>query len=56
MNKEIKHYIDVNGMYCVVVDDVLVMSVELDKELGHVVIKTPKEVYAGPVDLISFKE
>ncbi len=49
-----KHYIKDN-IYHIVDDDTELMSVELTKEPGkQVVIKTSKEVFAGPIELVSF--
>ena len=58
MEKErITHYISVNdNVYYIMIGDTIVFSIELDKVLNHVIIRTPNEVYAGPVDLIYFKE
>lgn len=53
----IKHYIDlITNSYIIEKDDKVVMSVDLDQTNDQVIIKTPKEVYAGPIDLIKFKE
>lgn len=58
MEKErITHYISANdNVYYIMIGDTIVFSIELDKVLNHVIIRTPNEVYAGPVDLIYFKE
>ena len=55
----LKHYIDLaTSTYIIETDDVVVFSVNLDSnsDRDHIVIKTPSEVYAGPIELISFKE
>lgn len=53
----IKHYIDLTtNSYIVEQDDKIIMSVDLDQTNDQVIIRTPNEVYAGPVDLIKFKE
>ena len=54
-----EHYIDIaTNTYIIERDGVIIFSVQLDEDpgRGHIIIKTPKEVYAGPVELISFKE
>lgn len=55
----LKHYIDIaTNTYIIEKDEVIVFSVNLDniQDRGHIIIKTPNEVYAGPIELISFKE
>lgn len=55
----LKHYIDIaTNTYIIERDEVVVFSINLDDvpERNHIIIKTPKEVYAGPIELIGFKE
>lgn len=55
----LKHYIDIaTNTYIIEKDEVVVFSVNLDdaQDHDHIIIKTPNEVYAGPIELISFKE
>ena len=51
----LKHYINIiDNTYIIEKDDVIIFSVELDNTLDQIVVRTPNEVYAGPVDLICF--
>lgn len=55
----LKHYIDIaTNTYIIERDEVIVFSVNLDDVPGrdHIIVKTPNEVYAGPIELVSFKE
>ena len=48
------HIINDEGIYEIYQDDKVVMTIELDKDLEQVIIKTDKEVYQGPIDFINF--
>lgn len=51
-----KHFIEDN-VYYIVDDNKIILSITLEKMPGNqITIKTNKEVYSGPIDLISFKE
>lgn len=52
-----KHNISGNVYYIYNDDGYVLFSIKLTDEPGNqIVIYTNKEVYAGPIDLISFKE
>ena len=51
---EFYHEIDEQGVYHIFQNEKPILSIELDKELEQAIIKTDKEVFAGPVDLIKF--
>ena len=48
------HEIDEQGIYHIIQDEKTILSIEIDKELEQVIIKTDNEVYAGPINLIKF--
>lgn len=48
------HIINDEGIYEIYQDGKVVMTIELDKDLEQVIIKTNKEVYQGPIDFINF--
>ena len=55
----LKHYIDIaTNTYIIERDEVIVFSINLDDtpDRDHIIIKTPNEVYAGPIELINFRE
>lgn len=50
----LRHYINyIDNTYYIEKDDTIVFSVKLDKE-DQIEIRTPQEVYAGPIELIGF--
>lgn len=51
----IKHYI-LGNKYYVEQDGKIVLSCSLDQEKEQIIMVTEKEIYAGPISLISFKE
>lgn len=48
------HKIDEQGVYHIIQNEKTVLSIEIDKELEQIIIKTDKEVYQGPIDFINF--
>lgn len=48
------HFIDEKNVYHIQKNGKDVLTIELDSIEGHVIIKNEKEVFAGPVDLLSF--
>lgn len=53
-----KHYIHSDTYYLEDDEGNLLLSIKLKNNLpnNQIIVKTKKEVYAGPVDLIYFKE
>lgn len=51
-NKNIKTYIDNEGIYHLIIDDKEELSIKVE-ENGQVVISTQKEVWAGPPHLLN---
>lgn len=53
MSKGIKHYIDENDIYKIYIDNNVKLQIKLDKELNQIQIITDKEVWSGPIELLS---
>ena len=50
IKKMIKHYVNYNdNIYYVEEDNIIVMSIELNKEKNEVIIRTPNDEYYGNV-------
>ena len=50
-----EHKIVGNDYYICDADGIVIFSISLtDLPNNQIIIKTPKEVYAGPIDLVSF--
>lgn len=47
------HFIDEKNVYHIQKNGKDVLTIELDSIEGHVIIKTEKEVFAGPIDLLN---